>query len=58
MPPIYEYECSKCEMIIEQRQKYEDDPPKCPLCKKKTERLLSAGGFVLKGKGFYNESND
>ena len=57
MPPIYEYECSKGCPCWEEIQKMGDKPiVKCPTCNKKTaKRLIGAGGFILKGEGFYRQ---
>ena len=52
--PIYEYECQKCKKIHEIWQKMSDPSiTKCPDCKGKVERLISASGFALKGSGWY-----
>ena len=52
--PMYEYQCKKCG-VFEIYQSIKDDAlVKCPTCKSKVERLISANvGFVLKGSGFY-----
>jgi len=52
--PIYEYQCSKCGKIHEIWQKISEAPlAKCPDCKGKMERLISATAFALKGSGWY-----
>lgn len=52
--PIYEYQCSKCGKVHEIWQKISEDPlTKCPECKGKMERLISATAFALKGSGWY-----
>lgn len=53
--PIYEYECKKCKHTLEVIQKMDEDPlTKCPECNKKgLKKLVSAGGFRLKGTGWY-----
>lgn len=53
--PIYEYKCINCGHELEEIQKINDPPlVKCPKCKRKTlEKLISTGGFILKGEGFY-----
>lgn len=58
--PIYEYVCKKCGHEMEAIQKHSDEPLlKCPKCNKKAlEKLISTGGFVLKGDGFYKRSFD
>ena len=53
--PIYEYQCNACEHQFEELQKLSDDPLKtCPSCEKdELKKLISAGGFRLKGDGWY-----
>ncbi|MDF1644614.1 MAG: zinc ribbon domain-containing protein [Pseudomonadales bacterium] len=53
--PIYEYQCNVCEHRFEKLQKLSDDPLRiCPSCEKETlKKLISAGGFRLKGEGWY-----
>jgi len=52
--PIYEYQCSKCGKVHEIWQKISESPlTKCPDCKGKMERLISATAFALKGSGWY-----
>lgn len=54
--PIYEYQCQKCKKVHEIWQKITEDPvTKCPACKGKLERLMSAVGFELKGGGWYKD---
>ena len=54
--PIYEYECQKCGSVFELIHAVSADPPKkCETkgCKGKPRRMVSAGGFILKGDGWY-----
>jgi len=53
--PIYEYECKKCGHRFEKWQNMDDSLiTKCPICKGKVERLISANvNFIFKGPGFY-----
>lgn len=53
--PIYEYQCNACEHRFEKLQKLSDEPLKmCPSCEKEElKKLISAGGFRLKGDGWY-----
>ena len=54
--PIYEYECEKCGSVFEQIHAVSAAPPKkCETkgCKGKPRRMVSAGGFILKGDGWY-----
>lgn len=53
--PIYEYACDDCGHTTEKMQKMTDAPlTTCPHCGKESLRkLISAGGFQLKGGGWY-----
>ena len=53
--PIYEYVCESCGERLEVLQKISDQPlRKCPACHKETlKKLVSAAGFRLAGKGWY-----
>jgi putative FmdB family regulatory protein len=53
--PIYEYRCQSCGHALEAMQKMSDEPLKdCPACgKSDLKKLISAGGFQLKGSGWY-----
>ena len=52
--PIYEYECPSCAKVFEVQQRISDDPlRKCPDCKGKVKKLVSASSFLLKGGGWY-----
>jgi len=53
--PTYEYECKKCGKRFERYQAMSAKPlSKCPYCKGRVRRLISAGGGVIfKGSGFY-----
>lgn len=52
--PIYEYRCTGCGHTFEVMQKFSDRPvKKCPECKGKVEKLLSAPGLLFKGTGWY-----
>jgi len=53
--PTYEYECTRCEHVFEKFHAISAEPPKrCPLCRCKVKRRLSAGsGLLFKGSGFY-----
>ena len=55
--PIYEYQCQICSRIVEDYQKINDPPlTECRngKCKGKLKRLISQGGFILKGDGWYS----
>ncbi|MCH7761602.1 zinc ribbon domain-containing protein [candidate division TA06 bacterium] len=53
--PTYEYECSSCGHRFERFQSIKEAAVKrCPRCRGKVQRLISAGGGILfKGSGFY-----
>jgi len=53
--PIYEYCCQSCGHEFEAMQKMSDDAlSECPECNKpELKKLISAGGFQLKGDGWY-----
>ena len=51
--PIYEYKCNKCGVFEVTQRITENALKKCPTCKSKVERIISATSFVLKGSGWY-----
>jgi putative FmdB family regulatory protein len=52
--PIYEYQCDKCQKIVEVMQKFTDKPlSRCPSCGGRVARLISNCSFQLKGSGWY-----
>jgi putative FmdB family regulatory protein len=51
--PIYEYKCAKCGVVEVMQGIKEASLKKCPNCKSKVERMISASSFVLKGTGWY-----
>ena len=53
--PTYEYECRKCGFRFERFQVISEKAlTRCPECKGRVERLISAGaGFLFKGSGFH-----
>jgi putative FmdB family regulatory protein len=51
--PIYEYECRKCG-TFEVTQRITETPlRRCPKCRGKVSRLLSAPSIQFKGSGWY-----
>ncbi len=50
--PIYEYKCDKCGVFEVTQRITENALKKCPTCKSKVERIISATSFVLKGSGW------
>lgn len=52
--PIYEYQCHDCKQIFEEWQKdFQDRDIVCPVCRGKSQRIMSNTSFVLKGSGWY-----
>ena len=53
--PIYEYRCTRCNVIFEEWLRHVDDAAtcECPSCKGKAKRIMSNATFVLKGGGWY-----
>ena len=51
--PIYEYQCPKCGTFETTQRITEPALKRCPTCKSKVERIISATSFVLKGSGWY-----
>lgn len=52
--PMYEYECPKCQEILEVIQKFSDAPlTECPKCQGPISKLMSRTSFQLKGSGWY-----
>ena len=55
--PIYEYQCTECDHIIEKIEscKSEIRTIICPFCNGISNRILSLGSFHLKGSGWYKD---
>lgn len=53
--PTYEYECDRCKYHFEEFQSITEEPlARCPKCRGRVRRLISAGaGLLFKGSGFY-----
>ncbi|MGH7842065.1 MAG: FmdB family zinc ribbon protein [Candidatus Binataceae bacterium] len=51
--PIYEYKCNHCGVFEVTQRITEKSLKKCPTCRGKVERIISATSFVLKGNGWY-----
>ncbi len=53
--PIYEFECTSCDIRFDRLQKLSDpDPTDCPECAQpKVRRRLTAPAFRLAGSGWY-----
>lgn len=55
--PTYEYQCEGCKHAWEAEQSIRAEPQKeCPKCHHETaKRLISSGGFILQGGGWYKD---
>lgn len=54
--PLYEYKCEACDLQFEVRQKFSDGPvTECKECGGPVNKLISQGGFALKGSGWYQQ---
>ncbi len=52
--PVYEYECTDCQSVIEVQQKISDPPlSSCPECHGPVKKVISMTSFQLKGGGWY-----
>ena len=52
--PVYEYECTDCQKVIEVQQKISDPPlSSCPECHGLVKKVISMTSFQLKGGGWY-----
>lgn len=59
--PLFEYQCPKClkidELLVSQNNN-EDFTIVCEECNKDMIKLISTGGFILKGNGWYKPSKN
>lgn len=54
--PVYEYQCEACGQKFEVRQKFSDQPlSSCRDCGGPVKKMISQGGFALKGGGWYQQ---
>ncbi|NIQ97803.1 MAG: zinc ribbon domain-containing protein [Desulfuromonadales bacterium] len=54
--PLYEYQCEKCGLVFEARQKFSDAPlTECRDCQGPVRKLISQSAFALKGGGWYDQ---
>jgi putative FmdB family regulatory protein len=52
--PTYVYQCDKCGVQFERRQRITDDPlTQCPECEGQVHRVFQPVGIVFKGSGWY-----
>ena len=56
--PTYEYECEKCKLRFEKKQKFNEKPvATCPECEGKVRRVSQPAPIIFKGSGFYTTDN-
>ncbi len=61
MCPIFEYQCVECESIKEVICPFiYEEPVVCCVCleERLMHRIISSGGFILKGVGLYKPTRD
>lgn len=52
--PLYDYQCSKCENVVEVRHGFNDTYAEaCPACGGEMKRLINPAPIIFKGSGFY-----
>jgi putative FmdB family regulatory protein len=56
--PIYEYECRKCGVFDYEHSMSVPPLARCPTCRSKVTKLISATAFHLKGGGWYADGYD
>jgi putative FmdB family regulatory protein len=56
--PIYEYECRKCGVFDYEHPMSARPLARCPRCRSKVTKLISATAFHLKGGGWYADGYD
>ncbi len=52
--PLYDYQCSKCQHVVEVRHGFNDTYTEaCPACGGELKRIISPARVIFKGSGFY-----
>lgn len=52
--PLYDYQCSKCQHVVEVRHGFNDTYAQaCPACGGEFKRVISPAPVIFKGSGFY-----
>ena len=54
--PFYEFYCGKCDKVKEKLVKMGTKTIDCPLCGGKMYKIMSPTTFILKGRGWANDS--
>jgi putative FmdB family regulatory protein len=52
--PLYDYQCSKCQNVVEVRHGFNDQYAQpCGLCGGELRRVINPAPIIFKGSGFY-----
>lgn len=52
--PLYDYQCSKCQHVVEVRHGFNDTYAEaCPTCGGEFKRVINPAPIIFKGSGFY-----
>lgn len=52
--PLYDYQCSKCQHVVEVRHGFNDTYAEaCPACGGEFKRVINPAPIIFKGSGFY-----
>lgn len=52
--PLYDYQCSKCQHVVEVRHGFNDTYAEvCPACGGELKRVINPAPIIFKGSGFY-----
>ena len=52
--PLYDYQCSKCQHLVEVRHGFNDTYAEaCPACGGEFKRVINPAPVIFKGSGFY-----
>lgn len=52
--PLYDYQCTNCQKVIEVRHGFNDSyAERCSACGGELRRLISPAPIIFKGSGFY-----
>ena len=57
--PLFDFECPKCDKVLEKLWKEGNPPPHCPDCGCRLKKKFSASGqsFRLYGEGFHRRNH-
>jgi putative FmdB family regulatory protein len=52
--PLYDYQCSKCQNVVEVRHGFDDQYAQpCSVCGGELRRVINPAPIIFKGSGFY-----